>query len=163
MSVLPPVESECSVPPAPSASAALGAAPSLWVRQGGGRGGRGGLATSVALPCSVLLTFPRLQGLVAELQRIPFPCPRWVWRGIFSAWGRNSSVGWGQHLGAPGHAEIPVAKGEIEQGGRTQVPSMARAGGLLHPCSRQHRGSFALPWGIAASAHGEAGMKSSPG
>lgn len=118
----PPWRSECLVPPAPSASAALGAAPCLWVRWGGGRGGRGGLAASVALPCSVLLPFPRLQGLVAESQRIPFPCPCWVRRGIFSAWGRNSSVGWGQHLGAPGHAEIPVAKGGIEQRGRTQLP-----------------------------------------
>lgn len=120
-----PWRSGCSVPPAPSSLASLGVAPSLWARRGGGRGNP---AASEALPCSVLLTFPWLQGPMAELERLPFPCLRWVRRGVFSSRrGRNRSVGRGQHLGAPGHAEIPVAKGRIEQGaGHT-----ARAGGQL--------------------------------
>lgn len=31
-------------------------------------------------------------------------------------------MGWGQHLGVPGHAEIPADKGRIEPRGRTQLP-----------------------------------------
>lgn len=101
------------MPPAPSTSAALGTAPSRWVRWGGDR------SFAPQHPPDLPLA-PGSDGCVTQTS---LPCPRGVRRGAgSSAGGRNPSMGWGQHLGAPGCAEIPVAKGRIEQGGRTQLP-----------------------------------------
>lgn len=42
-------------------------------------------------------------------------------------------MGWGQHLGAPGDAKIPVAKAGMDQD--ITVPGVARARALLQPRS----------------------------